>query len=432
VVIFQENRTPDNLFQDPVLIQRGADIQNYGVNSKGTKVSLTPLSLATNWDNNHSHASFLTMYDGGKMDGADLIPLICGTTCDPPADRPFNYVPPSEVQPYFSMAETYTFGDRMFQTNQGPSFPAHQFIISGSSAPSPPGQPNSNLFVADNERGGGFTGCLAPAGQFALLIDPANPDPNTNETQESFPCYDHPTLTDLLDSRSLSWRYYATNAGTLWNGPTAIQHICGPSPAPPNATVCDGSLWQQNVVVNPKQVLTDIQNSQLAGVTWVTPNAQQSDHTGTGPDGNEGPAWVASIVNAIGNSSYWSNTAIIITWDDWGGWYDHVAPPVINSYEYGFRVPLLVVSPYAKAAHVSHQVNDFGSILKFIEETFNLPNVAPGATPAYADALSTGADLSDCFDFTQAPLTFHTIQAKQDASYFLHDTRPPAGPDDDD
>jgi phospholipase C len=105
---------------------------------------------------------------------------------------------------------------------------------------------------------------------------------------------------------------------------------------------------------------------------------------------------------------------------------------VINSYEYGFRVPLIVVSPYAKAAYVSHQVNDFGSILKFVEATIGLPTVAPGATPAYADALSTGADLSDCFDFTQAPLTFHTIQAKQDASYFLHDTRPPAAPDDDD
>ena len=219
VVIFQENRTPDNLFQDTVLMQRGADIQNYGVNSKGTKVLLTPLSLATNWDNSHSHASFLTMYDGGKMDGADLIPLICGTTCQPPPDRPFNYVPASDVHPYYTLAETYTFGDRMFQTNQGPSFPAHQFIISGSSAPSPPGQPNSNLFVADNEQGkdAQITGCLAPTGQFALLIDPANPDPNTNETQKSFPCYDHPTLTDLLDNRKIPWRYYATTAGTLWS-----------------------------------------------------------------------------------------------------------------------------------------------------------------------------------------------------------------------
>jgi len=433
VVIFQENRTPDNLFQDHVLIQRGADIQNYGINSMGAKVPLTAIPLAIAWDNNHAHSSFVVMYDGGKMDGADLIPPVCGVGCkNVPADRPFNYVQASDVQPYYNMAETYTFGDRMFQTNQGPSFPAHQFIISGSSAPSPPGQPNSNLFVAENNVGPNLnvTGCLASPGQFTFLIDPANPDPNTNETQTSLLCYDHPTLTDLLDSHSISWRYYASTAGILWNGPTAIEHICGPSPAPPNATTCAGPIWQQNVVPDPKQVLTDIQNGQLASVTWVTPNAQQSDHPG--PFANEGPAWVSSIVNAIGNSPYWSNTAIIITWDDWGGWYDHVAPPaIINSYEYGFRVPLIVISPYAKAAYVSHQVNDFGSILKFIEQTFNLPNVAPTASPAYADALSTG-DLSDCFDFTQTPLTFQTIQATQDASYFLHDTRPPAAPDDDD
>ena len=435
VVIVQENRSTDNMFQDPILIKRGADIQNYGINSKGVKVPLTPVALGTNWDNNHFHSSFLKMYDGGKMDGADKIPLGCQIhPCTPPLDRPFNYVQASDVQPYFTLAETYTFGDRMFQTNQGPSFPAHQFIISGTSAPSAPGKPNSNLLVADNQTGGpnpGITGCLAPAGEYTLLIDPANPDPNTNETQQAFPCYEHPTLTDLLDNKGISWRYYTWAPAFLWNGPNAIQHICGPTPGIPNATACGGAIWQRSVVVNSPQVLTDIQNGQLAGVAWVTPSIPQSDHPGAGVQDNEGPSWVASIVNAIGASSYWSNTAIIITWDDWGGWYDHVAPPVINSYEYGFRVPLIVVSPYAKAAYVSHQVNDFGSILKFIEQTFNLPAVAPGAAPPYADMAATTSDLSDCFDFTQTPLTFHTVQAKLNANYFIHDTRPAVNPDDD-
>jgi phospholipase C len=139
------------------------------------------------------------------------------------------------------------------------------------------------------------------------------------------------------------------------------------------------------------------------------------------------------VVNAIGNSSFWSSTAIIITWDDWGGWYDHVPPPsIINSYEYGLRVPLIVVSPYAKPAYVSHQVNDFGSILKFIEGTFALPStVAPGASPAYADALSTTGDLSDCFDFSQTPLTFKTINSALKAEYFINDKRPPSPPDND-
>jgi phospholipase C len=132
---------------------------------------------------------------------------------------------------------------------------------------------------------------------------------------------------------------------------------------------------------------------------------------------------VTSIVNAVGNSPYWANTAIFVTWDDWGGWYDHVAPSIINSYEYGFRVPLIVISPYAKAAYISHTTHDFGSILKFIEDTFGLSSLG------YAD---TNADnFSDCFDFNQTPLTFTTINAPLSAEHFLHDTSPPGDPDDD-
>ena len=168
-------------------------------------------------------------------------------------------------------------------------------------------------------------------------------------------------------------------------------------------------------------MLTDIANGQLPAVSWVIPNGQASDHP-VGTDGS-GPSWVASIVNAIGSSPYWSNTAIFIAWDDWGGWYDHVAPTVINSYEYGFRVPLIVVSPFAKPGYISHVTHDFGSILKFIEKVYNLPSLG------YADAPAD--DLSDCFNFNQTPLTFQTIAAQFDASHFLNDTRPPGDPDDD-
>ena len=145
-----------------------------------------------------------------------------------------------------------------------------------------------------------------------------------------------------------------------------------------------------------------------------------SDH----PSSNDGsgPSWVASVVNAIGNSQYWDNTVILITWDDWGGWYDHVPPTIINSYEYGFRVPLIVVSPFARQGYVSHVTHDFGSILKFIEETYRLPSLG------YADALAD--DLSDCFDFHRHN-RFVKIKAPHDASYFLNDKRPPTDPDDD-
>ncbi len=112
----------------------------------------------------------------------------------------------------------------------------------------------------------------------------------------------------------------------------------------------------------------------------------------------------------------------MVTWDDWGGWYDHVAPPIKNSYEYGFRVPLIVVSAYAKPAYVSHVTHDFGSLLKFTEKVFDLP------TLGYAD--QDADDLSDCFDFNQVARRFQKIKAPVDANYFLNDPTPPTDPDD--
>jgi phospholipase C len=408
VVIFQENRTPDNLFHDPILIKKGADIASTGVNSKGQKITLWPQPLKIQYGLDHSHSSFVAMCDlrpaGCAMDGADKIPVLnCLGQCPPP-NAQFAYVNANDVAPYFQMAEAYTFADRMFQTNQGPSFPAHQFIISGTSAPSA----SSDLFAAENPGGvqgaTGNTGCTAPAGEAVALIDPTG-----GESQNVYPCFDHPTLTDLLDAKALSWRYYTPSAGSIWTGPNAIQHIRL------------GADWVNNVVLQNTQVLTDIQNGQLPAVSWIIPTGQASDHSNEN-DGS-GPSWVASMVNAIGNSQYWSNTAIFITWDDWGGWYDHVAPNIKNSYEYGFRVPLIVVSPYAKAGYVSHVTHDFGSILKYVETNFGLGSLG------YADA--DADDLSDCFDYSQTPLTFHTIAAPLNARHFLEDTGPPTDPDDD-
>jgi phospholipase C len=429
VIIFQENRTPDNLFQDPVLIQAGADIASSGVNSLGQTIPLSQIDLGTNgsnpdnYDLSHAHSAFTEMCDLNSstnvcaMDGADLIQPSCNpgvTNCWPPNSQ-FMYVNPADVQPYFQMAEQYTFADHMFQTNQGPSFPAHQFIISGTSAPAA----GSNLFVAENPAGvtGAVnnTGCTAPSAEYVEQINPAGVE------TPIYPCFEHPTLTDELNTANISWRYYAPSAGSIWTAPNAIQHMCGP----PDSTACTAPDWTNNVVLastqNPTQVLTDITNSQLATVSWVIPSGLESDHA-LSNDGS-GPSYVASIVNAIGSSSYWSNTAIIITWDDWGGWYDHVAPQILNSYEYGFRVPMIVVSPYAKPAYISQVTHDFGSILKFIETTYNLPSLG--------NADATADDLSDCFNFNQTPIQFQTISAPLNASYFLNDKRPPTDPDDD-
>ena len=425
VVIFQENRTPDNLFQDSVLIARGADIVQQGKNSSGQTITLAPIDLGTvgsspqNYDLSHAHSAFVAMYDGGKMDGADKIACSPAAQC-PPNVHPnpqFMYVMQSDVAPYFALAEQYTFGDRTFQTNQGPSFPAHQFIYGGTSAPTA----SSPLFASENPPQP--AGCIAATTTKVTMIDAAGSE---SAQPGRYPCFEHETLSDLLDAKAVTWRYYAPSAGSIWTAPDAIQHICKPQTVSGTLT-CIGHDWSGSVLIPQTQVLTDIANGQLAQVSWVIPDGAASDHALTN-DGS-GPSWVASIVNAIGNSPYWANTAIIITWDDWGGWYDHVAPKVINDgvswgsgYVYGFRVPLIVVSPYAKAKYISHTTHDFGSILKYIETTFSLNSL--GYADAYAD------DLSDCFNMTQSPIPFQTIAAPMGVAQFLEKKGPAVDPDD--
>ena len=424
VVIFQENRTPDNLFHGLQAYLPSADIANSGVNSKGQTIPLTAVRLANDYDPKHMHEAFTAMWDKGKMDGADLIECVAdpGTTC--PANAQFKYVTPTDVTPYFFLAVHYGFANRMFQSNQGPSYPAHQFIIAGTSQLSA----TSTWFAADSPRLGAAkgTGCASPSYERESMIGP------NGITELLFPCFEHATLTDLLDNppagarQGLTWRYYTPSVGSIWTAPNSIEHMCMPSGAP---LACNGSPFTNGqIVLEPAQILTDVRNKALPSVAWVIPNGLESDHA-AGNDGS-GPSWVASIVNAIGHSAYWKSTVILITWDDWGGWYDHVAPPldpVYPYYENGFRVPLLVVSPWTRAGYVSQQTHTFGSILKFIETAYGLPLIPPGN---FADARSDA--LLDFFNFNAAPRPFQTIPAELPEDFFLHDKRPKTDPDDDD
>ncbi|MGA9307846.1 MAG: alkaline phosphatase family protein, partial [Candidatus Sulfotelmatobacter sp.] len=368
VIIFQENRTPDNLFQGLCLPPNGSssscnsvsptssqyDIASTGVNAQGP-IALTPIDLGTvgtngnpdNYDLNHAHIAFVEMCDLDAsgvcaMDGAAKIGTLCDAgvnACAPPNPQ-FKYVYPADVEPYLQMAQQYAFADHMFQTNEGPSFPAHQFIISGTSAPTA----TSDLFVAEN--GADTSGCISPPSATVRLIDPSGSE---TSNPPIYPCFEHPTLTDSLDAANITWRYYSPAAGGIWTAPDAIQHMCGPNATPPNATACVGPDWTgktPKVVIGQSQsnaqVLADIASGQLPQVTWVIPDGHDSDHALINQ--GCGPSWVSSIVNALGNSPYWPNTTIILTWDDWGGWYDHVPPPaVINNgsswgsgYVYGF------------------------------------------------------------------------------------------------
>jgi phospholipase C len=253
-------------------------------------------------------------------------------------------------------------------------------------------------------------------------------------------CFSRPTMASLLDAAGLTWKYYAPAAsnplgsnpgGSIWTAPASIRQICAPDL---NYTQCTGPEWAANVDLTPSHVLTDIRACNLANVSWVIPVGRNSDHSGMA-NGTGGPSWVASIVNAIGADTtceegvgYWSDTAIVITWDDWGGWYDHVRPAVMSgpqgSYQDGFRVPLLVVSAYTPEAYVNNVPHDFGSILKFIQGVFHIQEGSLG----FADQRANG-DLRSFFDFRLATRAFQVIDAPLNADFFINDTRPPEPPD---
>jgi phospholipase C len=189
--------------------------------------------------------------------------------------------------------------------------------------------------------------------------------------------------------------------------------------------------------------LTDIGACKLRNVIWVIPTGQNSDHPG--PNGNTGgPSWVASIVNKIGQSpctdkvngktlTYWQDTAIFITWDDWGGWYDHEPPTLLSvpqqgqgDYQYGFRVPLVVVSAYTPQGYIDNLRYDFGSILRFVEQNFGIPEGALN----FADQRATN-DLTSFFNLNTSPRTFNVIPAPRGEEFFLYDKRPMEPPDTD-
>ncbi len=324
IVVIQENRTPDNLFgSDAFANQRqlpGADLVQSGNCSKAGQQSLPLMSIALgdNCDPNHGHkGAWKPTYDNGKMDGACTI----GTQKCTLPDPQYAYVQSSDVQPYFSIATNYGYASYMFQTNQGPSFPAHQFLISGTSAPAPYLDPSGTCtgpypsekcwqwFDAENVLGSkGTAGCPAGSKATALLIDPTSveslyytPPPPVN-VAEGFPCYSHPSLPTLLDNAGVSWRYYLREPHgglAIWTGPAAIYDLC----VDPNKTwngTCNKDEYLNNVQHylpggpnysnDYAPILTDIANCKLPQVSWVIPDGNWSDHARrwTAPRGMEG------------------------------------------------------------------------------------------------------------------------------------------------
>ena len=396
IVLVQENRSFNNLFAD----FPGANTTMEGACEpapwcKGKHVvPLHSVRLESTGqpglgqDLCASHACFKIECDPNganvcRMDGFDMISLGPGRGGPPARLYPYAYVVRSETKPYWDLAHSYALADEMFDTDTASSFITNLLLLSGTV------RVNDRESLTDAPDSGPY-GCDAPLGTGTpvLLKDGREIYPPNKLTP--FPCFSWPTVAGLLDAKRLSWLYYIDSFygengdySATWNGFRAIKPIFS------------GPDWK-NISSPNTNVFADIKAGTLPSVSWVVPSLADSDHPASGCNG--GPRWVTRVVNAIGTSQYWNSSAIVVVWADWGGWYDNAPPAQINYTSLGFRVPMIVISPYAKPDYVSHTHYDLGTILKFMEQVFNLGSL--GTTDASA------ASMNDMFDFTQPPSVF--------------------------
>jgi phospholipase C len=398
VVVIQENRSFDDLFaRFP-----GADGASSGLlktpSGRDVSVRLQRVRLVDPCDYTHGWNDYTRDLDGGRMDG--FAQEGGGKKCPGDANRgPYQYVNAAEIEPYWTLAKTYVLADHMFATQGSGSFTAHQDLIRGNTAINP-GQTQSLVDFPSALP----WGCDAPGGTVTSLLVWTSSQLQYEGGKGPFPCLTYKTLRDLLDAKNVSWKYYTPGEphglGAFWDAFDAIR------------AVREGTQWRSNVV-NENDIFHDVAHGELPAVAWLVPDEVNSDHPGNGSD--TGPSWVAAVVNAIGQSAYWNSTATIVVWDDWGGFYDHVKPPFFDRWGgLGFRVPALVVSAYARegrsGGYISHTPYEFGSILKFIEETYGLGRL--GTTDVRATSII------DCFDYKQRPRPFAPIPAKYSREFF--------------
>ncbi|HEX4013506.1 MAG TPA: alkaline phosphatase family protein [Candidatus Cybelea sp.] len=389
VYIVQENRSFDNMFYG----YPGADTRTYGYTSDNTKVMLKPVSLAAYYVIDHSADA---MFAACNAPAGDLPGTHCrmnGFNHEENENGPPNvkypeyvYVPHKESQPYFDMAHQGVLADRMFQSQLDESFTAHQYVIAAQAAWS------VNLPY-------GLWGCEQKGVTIATITKMRTYGPPESA------CFDYQTLGDELDNAHLSWKFYASQYGSAssgdggtWSSYQAVSHIY------------HGPDWKKDVISPNWKFITDVRAGKLANFTWITPVCNDSDHVNC-PDGY-GPSWVSALVNTVGESPFWNSTAIFIQWDDWGGLYDHVAPAYLDRDSLGFRVPLVIMSPYAIAGTVSHTHYETASVLRFAENLWGLGQLAPADRRANSPA--------DAFNFSQTPRKFIKIAAPLPPKFFMH------------
>jgi phospholipase C len=407
VVIMQENRSFDSYFGT----YPGADGIPKGVCVVDplTETCDRPFHDTANRNAGgpHDHVDALGDIDGGRMDGfvaraVEGRRLACSIQIDAPtcslaphAPDVMGYHDWHEIPNYWAYARHFVLQDHMFQPDLSWSLPAHLYMVSGwSAACAKKGKPMS----------------CRPAVQ-----SPGSPPGSPQNTTGAVPDYAWTDLTYLLHKAHVSWRYYVAKGSQPDCADNAM--FCAPVPQKAKTPGIWNPLPYFDTVRHDRQLgnvapLQDFyraaRRGTLPAVSWITPAQAVSEH----PPGlvTAGQAYVTGLVNAIMRSSDWSSTAIFLSWDDWGGFYDHVQPPQVDGQGYGLRVPGLVISPYARRGFIDHQVLSHDAYLKFIEDDFlggqrldPKTDGRPDPRPGVRENAAVLGNLAADFDFTQPP-----------------------------
>lgn len=361
VFIVKENRTFDNYFgQFP-----GANGATKGTLSTGQVITLGQTPDVMPYDLGHGWQDAHTAINGGAMNQFDLV--VNGNKNGQYLG--YTQFTSAGIPNYWTYAQKFTLADNTFSSLTGPSFPNHLYTVaatSGGAISNPHGVQGSSW------------GCDADAGEVVDVMD------KSGKVSQQPPCFDFQTLADSLQNAGIRWKYYAPSqgqSGYIWSILDAINHIR------------NGSLWNSNVVPD-SQFAADAQAGTLPAVSWLVTAAAQSEHPPASTCAGEN--WTVQQINAIMQGPLWNSTAIFLTWDDFGGFYDHVAPPTADQFGLGPRVPLLIISPYVKPGNVAHTQYEFSSFLVFVETRFGLKSL--GGRDATANSML------DSFNFNQQPL----------------------------
>jgi len=385
VFIMQENRSFDSYFGT----YPGANGIPSGISfvdpHDGTTVTPYHDTNDINLGGPHGWINAQTDIDNGKMDGflnqaykglnADGTPFVPSKKAGHNPQDVMGYHDYHEIPNYWNYAHLYVLQDAMFESVASYSLPAHLYMLAAQS--------------------GGYTGY--------------------KQTQPS--TYNFPEITELLTSGKIDWKYYVTS-GTLPD--TEDDQVVGsqsqevqdpdkytlwnPLPAFP---AVQNDPAQRSRLQGTSQFYKDAASGNLPQVSWVIPSSPVSEHPPAGV--KEGMAYVTGLVNAIMQGPNWNTTAIFISWDDWGGFYDHVTPPQVDQYGYGIRVPGLIISPYAKENYIDHNTYSFESWLKIVEERFDVNPMTARDTNA--------SDMLSAFDFTQKPRLPYILKPSGDTAY---------------